>query len=125
MPALSILAAAGAAVLSCTVFDGDTLRCGPERVRLLGIDAPEIGHCRLGRQCAPGDGRASKSSLERLVRGRQIRVQRLGRDRWGRTLAVVWAGPHNLSCAQMAAGQAIYRQEWDIAGRVRRCRSAR
>jgi endonuclease YncB( thermonuclease family) len=26
----------------CVAVDGDTLRCGSERVRLLGIDAPEI-----------------------------------------------------------------------------------
>lgn len=121
MPALSLLAAAA---LACTVIDGDTLRCEGERVRLLGIDAPEIGHCRKGRDCAPGDGRASKANLERLVRGRQIRIQRMGRDRWGRTLALVWAGPHNLSCAQLTARQAIYRPEWDIAGRVRRCRDS-
>lgn len=119
MPILTILAAAA---LSCTVVDGDTLRCNDERVRLLGIDAPELpGHCREGRHCAPGDGRASKDNLERQVRGRQIRLQRFGTDHYGRTLAMVWAGPHNLSCAQLAAGQAIYKPNWDIAGRVRRC----
>lgn len=43
-------------VAGCTVTDGDTIRCGAERIRLLGIDAPELpGHCRSGRACAPGD----------------------------------------------------------------------
>ena len=123
------LALIAAAALTCTVIDGDTLRCPPpeqgqqpERVRLLGIDAPELpGHCRQGRHCAPGNGQASKASLERLVRGRAIRIQRFGQDRYGRTLALAWAGPHNLACAQLAGGQAIYRADWDVAGRVRRC----
>ena len=44
---LVLLSAAGTAGVHCTVVDGDPLRCGSERVRLLGIDAPELpGHCR-------------------------------------------------------------------------------
>ena len=32
------------------VIDGDTIKCGAIRVRLLGIDAPEFsGHCQPGR----------------------------------------------------------------------------
>lgn len=50
------------------VVDGDTLRCGSERLRLLGIDAPEIEHCPRWRQCAPGDGLASKRSLGAALR---------------------------------------------------------
>lgn len=37
---------AGEPIYGCRAVDGDTLRCGQERVRLLGIDAPEMpGHC--------------------------------------------------------------------------------
>ncbi|MGC1270186.1 MAG: hypothetical protein WA842_06275 [Croceibacterium sp.] len=37
---------------ACSVTDGDTIRCGDERIRLLGIDAPEMGgRCREGRVC--------------------------------------------------------------------------
>ena len=36
-----------ATLLSCVAIDSDTLRCGQERVRLIGIDASELaGHCR-------------------------------------------------------------------------------
>lgn len=116
MPMLALLAAAA---LSCTVTDGDTLRCGDERVRLIGIDAPEMpGHCPQWRRCTPGDGAASKSALERLVRGRAIRLDRAGADHYGRTLAVAWAGGINLACAQLAAGQAIYVERWDTDGRL-------
>ena len=32
-------------VEGCTVTDGDTVRCNGERIRLLGIDAPELPGC--------------------------------------------------------------------------------
>lgn len=116
----STLMIALALLLACHVTDGDTLRCGDERVRLLGIDAPELaGHCRQGRQCAPGDGEASKRSLEQLVGTREIRVRRFGTDRYGRTLAIAWAGDVNLGCAQLRRSQAIYIERWDTGGAMR------
>lgn len=110
--------AARAAVEGCRVTDGDTVRCGAERIRLLGIDAPELrGHCRPGRRCAPGDGMASKASLAKAVAGR-MRIVRVGTDRYGRTLAMMSGGRGDLSCWQLARGQAVYRADWDDGGRV-------
>lgn len=115
------LAATAAVLLSCTVVDGDTLRCGEERVRLLGIDAPEMpGHCRQGRTCAPGDPRASKDALKRLIGRAKVRLVRVGKDRYGRTLAVAYVGKVNLSCAQLRSGQAIYKPQWDNGTRIKR-----
>lgn len=110
-----------AVVLSgCVATDGDSLRCGAERVRLLGVDAPEMGRCATGRRCAPGDPIASRDNLRRLVNGKPIRVDRVGQDRYGRTLAVVYAGGLDLSCAQLKAGHATYRRDWDNGLRVGR-----
>ena len=51
------------------VVDGDTLRVAGERVRLFGIDAPEIGQpCRDGGDC----GAQSKAHLEALIGGRDV-----------------------------------------------------
>lgn len=75
--------------LACLLVavDGDTLRCGKERIRLLGIDAPEMpGHCRRGRRCVSGDPHASKLALRSMLNGRAT-IKRRGRDRYGRTLA--------------------------------------
>jgi len=105
----------------CTAIDGDNIRCGDENIRLIGIDAPELRACPKTRNCAPGDGRASKRSLEGLIAGKQLNIERVGKDRYGRTLAIVHAGKLNLSCAQVSAGQAIYVARWDRAGRIAAC----
>ena len=97
----------------CTVTDGDTIRCGDERIRITGIDAPETRACRTGRQCVPGDGEASTRSMETLVDGAQLTIVRLGRDRYGRTLGVVYADGVNVACGQLAAAQAYYVERWD------------
>lgn len=103
------------AALMCalTAIDGDTLRCGTERIRLVGIDAPELpGHCRRGRQCVAGDAEASKRSLARVLHGR-AEIQRLGHDRYGRTIAAVRVNGRDLSCHQLRAGGVAYIPRWD------------
>lgn len=100
--------------------DGDTIRCGEERVRMLGIDAPELpGHCRRGRRCAPGDPLASKAALATLLNKGSVTLERVGSDRYDRALAIVRIGAVDASCAQLAAGQAVYVSRWDNGGRVR------
>ena len=112
---------AGEARGLCRAIDGDTLRCGRERIRLIGIDAPEMpGHCRVGRRCVPGDPFASKASLQSALVA-PIAIERVGRDRYGRTLAFVTSGGVDLSCAQLQARKAIYRRDWDVNGRVGSC----
>jgi endonuclease YncB( thermonuclease family) len=121
--AVPILTLVAAATLSCIAVDGDTLRCGAERVRLTGIDAPELpGHCQPWRRCVAGDSQASKAALARLIAGRFVSIERLGQDRYGRTLALAHAGGVNLACAQLAAGRAVYVERWDSGGRLRGCR---
>jgi endonuclease YncB( thermonuclease family) len=97
----------------CRVVDGDTLRCGTERIRLLAIDAPEMpGHCRSGRACAPGDPYASTESL-RVASYGALTIDRVSVDRYGRTLARVTGERGDLSCWQLSKRQAIYRSKWD------------
>lgn len=93
------------------------MRCGSERIRLIGIDAPELHGCRKGRTCVPGDGQASKRHLAKLIEGKQLTIERHGRDRYGRTLAYVWAGSVNLSCAQIRRKMAVYVPKWNTGGR--------
>lgn len=103
---------------SAYVVDGDTIHCGRPRIRLLGIDAPEIEACPRWRLCAPGDGQAAKQSLIQAMRFGPVRYEPVTVDRYGRTVAMVWAGRVNLSCWQLRQGQAIYKPRWDNGGLV-------
>jgi endonuclease YncB( thermonuclease family) len=98
---------------SAYVVDGDTLRCGDTCVRLLGIDASEIDHCPRWRVCAAGDGQASERSLRAALSYGPVRYQAVTVHRFGRTVAVAWAGRVNLSCWQIRRGQAVYKPQWD------------
>lgn len=96
-------------VLACLLIavDGDTLRCGGERIRLLGIDAPEMpGHCRRGRQCVEGDPYAAKAALAGMLSG-EATIERRGRDRYGRTLARVRVNNVDLSESMLSRGSAL------------------
>jgi micrococcal nuclease len=101
------------------VVDGDTLRCGSIRLRLLGIDAPELpGHCARNRECAPGDGFESRRRLIDAMRYGRLTYSIVTTDRYGRLVVEAWAGRMNLSCWQLQRGQAIYMPRWDNGGLV-------
>lgn len=109
-----------ALALACTVTDGDTIRCGDERIRLSGIDAPELHGCPKYRRCVEGDGQAARRALAQAMRGQALTIERLGTDRYGRTIGVVRAGRVNLSCRMIELGQAEYVARWDNGGMVAR-----
>lgn len=104
---------ASTTLMRCEAVDGDTLRCGQMRVRLSGVDAAELpGHCRAGRDCAPGDPFKHRLALERFVRT-PVLVTPLKIDRYGRYVSlVVSEDGRNASCAAIAAG-AQYVLRWD------------
>lgn len=94
------------------VADGDTLSgvdAGGEyvRVRLLGIDAPEVAHDGRPGECGATDARAA---LQRLVLNQRVtladdpRADRV--DRYGRRLAVVDVAGVDAALHQLEAGYA-------------------
>jgi len=81
------------APLAVRVVDGDTLHTGSERIRLAGIDAPELSQtCRDGQARAWSCGQAAKQRLAALVAQGSVSCSARGQDRYGRTLAVCAAG---------------------------------
>lgn len=86
------------------VVDGDSLRMGQERLRLAGIDAPELqGQCPAERAAA----QAARAELKRLVAAApDLSIERLGQDRFGRTRAVVRVGGVNVADALVSKGLA-------------------
>lgn len=63
--------------LSCVPIDGDTLRCGDERVRLARIDAPERGEAGY---------HDAKDHLRLLIQGEEVRCLVKRREKYGRLL---------------------------------------
>ena len=99
------------------IVDGDTLRCGGERVRLHGIDAPEMpGHCRPGRNCVEGDPFASTEHLRKLAGRGALACERVDTDSYGRTVARCEADGVDLSCGQIEAGHAVRRYGFILCG---------
>ena len=96
MHALAILAAAALACPSISVHDGDSIRCGAERIRIANIDAPEMPDspkCKDARRsyawCDFQLAQQSRDALRALLDRGEVRIVRLGVDPYGRTLATV------------------------------------
>ncbi len=114
---LPVAAGAGAgarigSVMTCSsvfVLDGDTFDCDGARIRLRGIDAPEMpDHCAAGRRCVTGDAFAARDRLRSLMTDKVVcAVQDI--DRYGRLVALCDAGGVDVSCAMIASGHAVPR----------------
>lgn len=93
---MGALAAAAVLCLAPAVHDGDSMRCGSERVRIANIDAPELaGSPKCGPRrgytawCDYEMGEQARRALAGLLAGRRVMIQRRGNDAFGRTLALV------------------------------------
>jgi micrococcal nuclease len=70
------------------VIDGDTIRHGAERIRILKIDAPETegrAKCNAERRLAA----LATRTLTAIIMGERLEIERHGKDRFGRTLAYI------------------------------------
>lgn len=68
-------------------IDGDTLRIGPQRIRLSAIDAPELSQtCRSGNGATTLCGRDARDALAKLIRN-GVRCLVETHDRYGREVA--------------------------------------
>jgi micrococcal nuclease len=91
---------------ACTVMhvaDGDTFRCSDgRRVRLTGIDSPELGQGPYGAD-------ARKALLGLLPTGASVRLEPdvATHDQYGRVLAYVWAGSTLVNEAMVRGGWAV------------------
>ncbi len=94
------------------VSDGDTLTAVTSnqtklRIRLVGIDAPEVPH---GEKPGQPYGEEAREYLSRLIGGRTIRLETYGPDGFNRTLAMVFLGTVNVNVELVQQGLAeVYR----------------
>lgn len=85
------------------VSDGDTITIdaggGKEKVRLIGIDAPELQQ---------EGGREARQYLAKRILNRRVKVEGETRDRYGRLLGTVYLGAENINLSLVREGHA-----WD------------
>ena len=112
-------AASSFACTVASVTDGDTFRCtNGTRIRLSSIDTPEMpGSCQPGRSCAPGNPYAAKAALARLIAGRTVQCEPVGKS-YNRIAAWCSVGGQDLSCAMLSSGHAIRLAKFDRQGRL-------
>ncbi len=90
--AIAVCAAPPAPRVTCVV-DGDTLWWRGEKIRIAEIDTPEIdGRCAAERALAL----RARARLVDLLGERGVRFERVGTDRYGRTLATFGSVPEQL-----------------------------
>lgn len=85
------------------VVDGDSLECDPVgRIRLLGIDAPELAQPPFGREAGEALARMMpEGSVVWLESDVELR------DRYGRALRYVWSGDEMVNWSMIREGYAV------------------
>lgn len=92
----------------CYAVDGDTLRCGETRVRLWGIDSPEL-NCHGKPRCVSAGSWDAKRALAVIINRQAIQCIDKGRDRYNRTVAQCYVGGIDIQCEMLKQGHAV---EW-------------
>ncbi|MGB3389054.1 MAG: thermonuclease family protein [Pseudaminobacter sp.] len=105
---------------TATVNDGDSITLGAERIRLLGIDAPEYRQVCRRNGTEYACGRQAREALVRLVASRDVACSGWERDRYGRLLAVCTAGGVELNRSQVEQGWAVAYGAYDEVEQIAR-----
>ena len=99
-----------------TAVDGDTLRIGETRVRLIGLDAVELDQTCVNKEGATWNcGREARRYLDSLLTGATISCASDGRDRYRRVLAHCRVGNDDLGDQMVRAGWAVAELEYGVA----------
>ncbi len=91
------------------IYDGDTVtvmfpgESKPKRVRLYGIDAPEMDQ--------PG-GKEAREALVELIGKKEIAIDSQGTDVYGRTIGIVLADQQDLCLEMLKLGRVWYYREY-------------
>jgi micrococcal nuclease len=83
-----LISAAAHAGERCVAIDGDTLRCGRERVRIEGVYAPDLEQ---------PDGQQARQRLQRRIQSGEVVIERRGKDRYGRTLGRLYVNGNRIT----------------------------
>jgi len=85
------------------VFDGDSFSIPPDHsIRLAFLDAPAIDLCY---------GEEAKRGLEDLIAGKNVKIEKITKDHYGRTVALVYSDGQLVNQEMLANGWAKYDSE--------------
>ena len=90
-----------------SIIDGDTLTFQGERLRLAGIDAPELSQTCRRNGVAYDCGQEAKRALANLATGNQTVCKGNEEDRYGRLLVRCISAATDLNAAMVRAGWAV------------------
>lgn len=119
LPALAAIGSAQADAESARGFrivDGDTLVLGSEKIRLEGIDAPE-----LAQTCLNADGRTwacgkqAKRHLQRLTSAGRVTCEGDALDAYDRRIATCYADGINVNAEMIRSGHALAFRRYSTA----------
>lgn len=97
------------------VIDGDTIDVAGERIRLHGIDAPEMRQTCDAPDGEWACGEWARDEMVRLIDGRALHCTGVERDRYGRLVAACMAGSADLGAALVEAGVAVAYERYSLA----------
>lgn len=94
------------------VIDGDTFRLeSGERIRIAGIDAPEIHAGQAKCRAEIALGKAATARARTLLDGRNVMIMRVGRS-YNRTVARVTLASRDVGSELVATGVARWWPRW-------------
>src|SRR5262245_4941136 len=91
-----------------SVIDGDTLEIHAQRIRLLGIDAPESPqYCYFPDGKKWRCGQTAALQLQDFIGNKTVTCEKKGKDRYRRIVAVCFAGGDDLGAWLVENGWAL------------------
>lgn len=116
MPALKLSLGLAIVVLvaATRLTDGDSLVVDGERIRLHGVDSPELAQtCRRdGRKWACGEDAAA--ALRRFVGTAEPDCRAVDQDRYGRTVARCYVNGRDLGALMVQSGWALAYRKYSV-----------